>query len=120
VRADPSRSTVRVTGPGGGTRLGQSAPASDSRSRCPAGNTQEVASSSTVTVSVAPGRSGSGSVSDRRRVRLRNPRATRAEVPSGNTSHSLADRNATGADAPTRTTSRGCPRTSTSSSTGQS
>jgi hypothetical protein len=107
VSADPSRSTIRVTGPSGGTRFGQSDPASDSRSRCPAGNTHEVASSSSSTVSTTPGRIGSGSVRDRRWVRLRNPRATRVEVPSGNTSHSLAGRNGTGADAPTRTTSRG-------------
>jgi hypothetical protein len=120
VSAEPSRSTVRATGPGGGTRFGQSVPASDSRSRCPAGNTHEVASSSTSTSSTTPGRIGSGSVSDRRRVRLRNPSATRVEVLSGYTSHSLADKNATGADALTRTTSRGWPRSSRSSSSPQS
>jgi hypothetical protein len=120
VSADPSRSTVKVTGPGGGTRFGQSAPASASRSRCPAGNTQEVASSSSRTSSTTPGRIGSGSGRDRRWHRLRNPRATRVEVRSGNTSHSLADRNATGADAPTRTVSRGWPRISSSRSSPQS
>jgi hypothetical protein len=120
VSADPARSTVRVTGAGGGPRFGQSVPASDSRSRCPAGNTQEVASSSRATASTTPGRIGSGSVRDRRWARLRNPRATRAEVPSGNTSHSLADRNAIGAEDPTRTASRGWPRISSSSSSSQS
>ena len=48
-------------------------------------------------------------VEDARWVRLRNPRQTSDEVPSGKTSQSLADTEATGCDERSRSRSRGCP-----------
>src|SRR4029079_4453598 len=80
------RSTVNAPPAGGGQTFGQSAPASESRTRCPLSKTHDVASSAIVPSVGAPGSSGSGSVDELRCARLRTPRDTRAEVPSGNTS----------------------------------
>ena len=76
--------------------FGQSAPASESRIRCPGSNTQDVASSSSSTTVGWPGTSGAGALDDSRCARFRRPRVTSADVPSGKTSQSFAERNATG------------------------
>src|SRR5439155_21130007 len=91
VAAD--RSTDNVPADGGGQTFGQSAPARSRRIRWPASKTHEVASSSIVTGYGSPGASGSGRSCDDRCVRFNKPRDTSAEVPSGKTSQSFADRN---------------------------
>ena len=66
----------------------------------------------------AAGSSGSGSVDDVRCARLRSPRVTSAEAPSGNTLQSFAERYATGSEDVTTARKTGCPRISISSSNG--
>ena len=119
ARARPSpRSTCSGAPLGGGQMLGQSEPASDSRTRWPASNTHDVASSS-ISISVGtPGSSATGASCPRRWVRLSEPRQTRAEVPSGKTSQSRAATYATGTGDVTVRRTRGCPMTSSSSASG--
>ena len=84
--ADPPRCTVFVAGSGVGQTFGQSALATASRIRWPAANRHAVASISISSSYTSPGVSGSGSVSDSRRVAFSMPFATRCDEPSGATS----------------------------------
>jgi hypothetical protein len=52
---------------------------------------------------------GEGDTDDDRCVRLRKPRQTSDDVPSGKTSHSFTDTDATGCDERSRRCTRGCP-----------
>ena len=62
----------------------------------------------------APGVTGSGCSSESRCVRFKIPRVTIADRPSGATSQSFADTNATGTDAATESSTRGRPMISIS------
>ena len=75
--------TSRSAGSGVGHTFGQSAPAIATRMRWPAGNRQPVASTSIVELRRSPGSSGSGSVSESRRVPLSIPLATSCERAVG-------------------------------------
>src|SRR6476660_4765786 len=63
----------------------------------------------------SPTGSGSGAVDEDRWVRLSSPRVSSVDVPSGKTSHSFADRVATGSLDRSRTRSLGCPSSDISS-----
>ena len=109
-----ARSTCSGAPLGGGQMFGQSAPASESRTRWPGSKIHEVASSS-ISISVGtPGSSATGASWPSRCVRLSRPRQARAEVPSGKTSQSLAETYATGTGEVTVSRTRGWPITSSS------
>src|SRR3954470_19853667 len=103
---------VNDTGPGGATVFGQSAPATAMRSVFPGVHWYAQASSTTSTCTSRPGTNGDGSpCTPSRNARSSVPRETSADVPSGNTSHSLTEIDAAGSVAHMRALKTGCPTT---------
>src|SRR6185436_7710193 len=89
--------TVSTTGSGGAIVFGQSAPVTLTRNVLHGDHAYAQASRSRVTSYSCPGtRSVGAPWTESRKVRSTEPRDTRAEVPSGKTSHSLTDSEASG------------------------
>ena len=104
--------TVRTTGAGGAIVFGQSEPVTLTRSRLPGVQANAQASRSSSTSYSWPGTSGVGApCTPSRKVRSTVPRETSAEVPSGKTSHSFTDSDASGWSTLTRSRARGWPTT---------